>query len=132
MKKALIFEGHIVEICQAEFPISPEMHWLDVDDDVSTKTHRYENGVAVPIVAVPTPLIPLQQIRALEQAHDDDQRKLNRQSAIDTALTIACRNPAALGKTRAEVHAIYYATNRGYKTMVDVEAQCAALRKLIV
>ena len=75
---------------------------------------------------------PIQQIRALEQAHDDDQRKLNRQAAIDTALTIATRNPAAAGMTRDQVHAAYYAGNRGYKSMVDLEVQCAALRKLIV
>lgn len=81
---------------------------------------------------VPPPPTPIQQIRALEQAHDDDQRKLNRQGAIDTALTIACRNPAAAAMTRDQVHAAYYAGNRGYRAMVDLEAQCAALRKLIV
>ena len=80
-------------------------------------------------IAPPT---PIQQIRALEQAHDDDQRKLNRQGAIDTALTVACRNPAAASMTRDQVHAAYYAGNRGYRAMVDLEAQCVALRKLIV
>lgn len=77
---------------------------------------------------VPPPTA-LDQIRALEQTHIDDQRKLNRQAAIDTALTVACRSPAAEGKTRDEVHAIYYATNRGYRAMVDLEAQIAELRK---
>lgn len=79
----------------------------------------------------PPPYTPtaLDQIRALEQTHIDDQRKLNRQAAIDTALTVACRSPAAEGKTRDEVHAIYYATNRGYRAMVDLEAQIAELRK---
>jgi hypothetical protein len=71
----------------------------------------------------------IDQIRALEQTHIDDQRKLNRQAAIDTALTVACRSPAAEGKTRDEVHAIYYASNRGYRAMVDLEAQIAELRK---
>lgn len=80
----------------------------------------------------PPPLTPIQQIRALEQANDDNQRKLNRQAAIDTALTIACRAPAAAGMTRDQVNAAYYAGNLGYKTVVDLEAQCAALRKLIV
>ena len=77
---------------------------------------------------VPT---PLEQIRALEQAHDDDQRKLNRQGAIDTALTIACRNPAAQGKTRQEVHDSHYATNRAYQALFDLEAACIELRKQI-
>lgn len=71
----------------------------------------------------------IDQIRALEQTHIDDQRKLNRQAAIDTALTVACRSQAAEGKTRDEVHTIYYATNRGYRAMVDLEAQIAELRK---
>lgn len=78
---------------------------------------------------IPPPPTALEQIRALEQAHDDDQRKLNRQAAIDTALTVACRSPAAEGKTRDEVHAVYYATNRGYRAMVDLEAQITELRK---
>lgn len=79
----------------------------------------------------PVPPAPsaIDQIRALEQTHMDDQRKLNRQAAIDTALTVACRSQAAEGKTRDEVHAIYYATNRGYRAMVDLEAQIAELRK---
>lgn len=81
---------------------------------------------------VPAPPTPIQQIRALEQAHDDDQRKLNRQAAIDTALTIACRSPAAATMTRDQVHTYYYSTNRGYRAMVDLEAACASLRKQIV
>ena len=92
------------------------------------KGQEFLEGAAL-YVAPPT---PMQQIRALEQAHDDDQRKLNRQAAIDTALTIAARNPAAAGMTRDQVHAAYYAANRGYKSMVDLETACAALRKLIV
>lgn len=75
---------------------------------------------------------PLQQIHALEQAHDDDQRKLNRQAAIDTALTVACRNPAAATMTRDQVHAYYYTNNRGYRAMVDLETACSTLRKQIV
>lgn len=97
-------------------------HWLQWITDGNT-----------PAAAdIPPPLTPLQQIRALEQLHDDDQRKLNRQAAIDVALSVACRNVAAAGKTREQVHTIYYATNRGYKALVDLEAACAALRKLIV
>lgn len=77
------------------------------------------------------PTTPIQQIRALEQAHDDDQRKLNRQAAIDTALTVACRSPAAAGMTHDQVHASECAALR-YRAMVDLEAQYGALRKQIV
>jgi hypothetical protein len=80
----------------------------------------------------PAPPTPLEQIRALEQAHDDDQRRLNRQAAIDTALTIMCRAPEAQGYTRDQVHALLYAANRGYKAMVDLEAEISLLRKQIV
>lgn len=90
-----------------------------------------EGNTPLPADIPPAPT-PLQQIRALEQAHDDAQRKLNRQAAIDTALTIACRNPAAASMTRAEVHAYYYATNRGYRMTVDLEAACEVWRKQIV
>ena len=81
---------------------------------------------------IPPPPTALEQIRALEQTHDDDQRKLNRQAAIDTALTIACRSPAAAGKTREQVHALWYEANRGYRAMVDLEARIVELRKKIV
>lgn len=100
---------------------------------------RFVNGnwvvLVAPADAPPTAVLPLtslQEIRALEQKHDDDQRKFNRQSAIDVALTVACRSPAAAGKTRDEAHAIYYATNRGYRAMRDLETECARLRKFIV
>ena len=93
---------------------------------------QYEGQEFVEVaVLYDAPPTPLQEIRALEQAHDDDQRKLNRQAAIDTALTIVCRTPQAAGKTRAEVHDIWYATNRGYKAMVDLEAAVVELRKKI-
>ena len=91
-----------------------------------------EDGNTPEPADIPPPPSPLEQIRALEQANDDDQRKLNRQAAIDTALTIACRDPRVTNKTRAEVHTIYYASNRGYKAMVDLEAKVEALRKKIV
>ena len=90
-----------------------------------------EGNTPLPADIPPSPT-PLEQIRALEQAHSDDQRRLNRQGSIDTALTIMCRSPQAQGKTRAEVHTLLYAANRGYRAMVDLEAQIDLLRKQIV
>jgi hypothetical protein len=75
---------------------------------------------------------PLDRIRALEQANDDNQRWLNRQAAIDTALSIMCRAPEAQGYTRNQVHDLLYSANRGYKAMVDLEAEISLLRKQIV
>lgn len=75
---------------------------------------------------------PLEQIRALEQAHEGDQRKLTRISILELALDKSCANPSMAGKTRAEVHAAYYAISRGYRELFDLEQQCAALRKQIV
>ncbi|MFN5348811.1 MAG: hypothetical protein ACK5A0_04640 [Polaromonas sp.] len=88
-------------------------------------------GNTVQPADVPPAPTAIDKIRELEAKHEDDQRKLNRQAAIDTALTIACRHPKAAGKTRDEVHAIYYATHRGYRAMVDIEAQIVELRKQI-
>lgn len=63
MKKALIFQGQIVEIAAAEFPVSPEMQWLDVADDVTMATHRYSGGAVVPI-----PAPSLSEVRAAKLA----------------------------------------------------------------
>lgn len=43
MKKALIFDGQLIEIANTSFPVVEDMHWLDVEDDVSVETHKY-NG----------------------------------------------------------------------------------------
>lgn len=50
---------------------------------------------------------------------------------VEAAPDEACRSPAASGKTRAEVQAICYATNRVYRMLFGLELQCAAERKKI-
>lgn len=52
MKKALIFQGKLIEVNLLAFPVSPEMHWVDVADDVTPETHQLQNGV---IVEIPKP-----------------------------------------------------------------------------
>lgn len=81
---------------------------------------------------IPPPPTPLEQIRALEQKHDDDQRKITRISILELALDKACANPAMAGKTRAQVHDLYSAASRGYRELYALEVECARLRKLIV
>lgn len=46
MKKALIFQGNLIQIEDVNFPVSSEMKWIDVANDVTTVTHIY-NGVTV-------------------------------------------------------------------------------------
>lgn len=75
---------------------------------------------------------PLEQIRALEQKHDDDQRKITRISILELALDKACANPVMAGETRAKVHELYSAMSRGYRELFALEVECARLRKLIV
>ena len=45
MKKALVFEGQIVQIESITFPVAPELNWMDVADDVSIETHQVVDGV---------------------------------------------------------------------------------------
>ena len=42
--KALIFENKVVDLCETEFPVSPEMEWVDCDDTVKAG-YSYEDGV---------------------------------------------------------------------------------------
>tara|TARA_B100002019_G_scaffold131268_1_gene112777 strand:- start:5543 stop:5902 length:360 start_codon:yes stop_codon:yes gene_type:complete len=41
--KALIFENKVVDLCETEFPVSPEMEWVDCDDTVKTN-YEYKDG----------------------------------------------------------------------------------------
>lgn len=80
----------------------------------------------------PPPPTPLEQIRALEQKHEDDQRKITRISILELALDKMCANAAMVGKTRAQVHDAYCLLSRGYRELFALEVECARLRKLIV
>ena len=59
MKKALIFQGKLVETAAESFPVSPEMQWVDVADDVTPETHQY-NGTSVVI----NPPKPTSEVKA--------------------------------------------------------------------
>lgn len=63
MKKALIFQGRIIEVAAVEFPVSPEMVWENVADSVFPETHIW-NGTAV----VPKP--PKTQTELDKEASD--------------------------------------------------------------
>ena len=76
----------------------------------------------------PSQPTPLEQIRALEATHADDQAKLTRQSLLAIALDKACATPAAAGLTRAQVHGDLMTKDNGYAALFNLEAQIAALR----
>ena len=71
MKKVLVFQNQINDIVAvgSEFPVSPEMQWMDAPDDVSSQTHQVVNGV---ISLKPGPTLAqaqLTQITTLEAAY---------------------------------------------------------------
>ena len=103
-----------------------------VDDDFSLEPGKWQLFEGAWVAWPTTPPTPLQQIRALEQAHDDDQRKLTRISILELALDKVCLHPSMAGKTRAQVHTLYHAASRGYRELFELEVQIAALRSLIV
>ena len=61
MKKALIFQGRLVEVAAEEFPVSPEMNWVDVADDVTTETHEWDGLV---MAAIPPVVLGYRELRA--------------------------------------------------------------------
>lgn len=71
MKKALIFQNQIHDIVAvgSEFPVSPEMQWVDAPDDVSSQTHQVVAGV----IALKPPK-PLAEIKASKLAQLDTAR----------------------------------------------------------
>lgn len=74
---------------------------------------------------------PLTKIRALEAAQADRQAKATRIATLKSALDWACTLPQAAGKTREEVHAMYYSADTTYRELYELEQACEALRKLI-
>ena len=71
MKKALVFESQIVQIEAVSFPVSPELIWVDVADDVSMDTHIF-NGVEVVVKPAPPPTT-YQELRAAAYPSFADQ-----------------------------------------------------------
>ena len=111
------------------------LHSIDSDDFedlLPAGSVQITDAEAEALRSKPAPPTPLEQIRALEQKHDDDQRKITRISILELALDKACANPAMAGKTRAQVHELYSAASRGYRELFALEVECARLRKLIV
>jgi hypothetical protein len=52
MKKALIHDGKIVQIAENEFPVSPEMEWIDCPNDTETG-QAYINKTIQPLEPIP-------------------------------------------------------------------------------
>ena len=69
MKKALVFEGQIVQIEAASFPVAPALIWVDVADDASMETHVFD-GVAVVMKPPPPPPTLAQSKAAIDKQRD--------------------------------------------------------------
>lgn len=64
MKKVLVFQNQLHDVVEAgsEFPVSPEMVWMDLPDGASSATHEF-NGTAI-VLKPPVPLPSYRQLRA--------------------------------------------------------------------
>ena len=49
MKKALTNKTQILEVCGAEFPVHPDLTWVDVPDD-TTERDTYVDGAVVKFI----------------------------------------------------------------------------------
>ena len=49
MKKALTNKTQILEVCGAEFPVHPDLTWVDVPDD-TTASDTYVDGKVVKVI----------------------------------------------------------------------------------
>lgn len=47
MKKALVSGSYILDVCDAEFPVHPDLIWVDVPDDTRAQHDTYANGAVV-------------------------------------------------------------------------------------
>jgi len=45
--RALIFDGRIVQVAAVEFPVAPELHWIDAPNDATPETHIFSGGAVV-------------------------------------------------------------------------------------
>ena len=92
MKKVLVFQNQLYDVvdADAEFPVSPEMVWMDLPDGVSGATHEF-NGIefvlkpAQVFLSAPTPgsfAVPPTSIAPLDFL---ERFTLTEQLAITTA-----------------------------------------------
>ena len=49
MKKALTNKTQILEVCDAEFPVHPDLIWVDVPDD-TTERDTYVDGAVIKFI----------------------------------------------------------------------------------
>ena len=49
MKKALTNKTQILEVCDAEFPVHPDLVWVDVPDD-TTERDTYVDGAVIKFI----------------------------------------------------------------------------------
>jgi hypothetical protein len=74
MKKALTNKTQILEVCDAEFPVHPDLVWVDVPDD-TTEKDTYVNGAVVKFAYPEIPPAP-QSLTDMILGNPDELAKL--------------------------------------------------------
>lgn len=77
--KALVKENMVVQVDDKEFPVHPDLQWVNCDETVKPGC-RYENGVFTPCTPQAIEVIPLSHLKmeALwDSIANNDNTKLN-------------------------------------------------------
>ena len=54
MKKALVFNGEVVDMAENEFPVSPEMEWIDAEQSTRVgDKHSEQDGFTKRVIIPP-------------------------------------------------------------------------------
>lgn len=124
MKKALIFDGAIVQIEAAEFPVAPPLIWVDAPADATIGTHIYDGAAVVPKPAPPppTPEQVIDKYTALIQKRLDDFAKTRGYDGILSACTYAT---SAVTKFKAEGQYAVQARDNTWATGAAIMADVA-------
>jgi hypothetical protein len=118
--------------------IEPEYaHFLPVGS--MPITEQEAEALRIANTPAPTPLSPLEQIRALEAAKADGTAKIMRQGMLLQTVALAMARPDAAALTEGmtpeqakdAVVAVLLATDPGFKLMYELEQAIEPLRALI-
>ena len=71
--KALIHNGLIVDVATAAFPVSPEMQWVDCQNDCQAHQWKFENGVCNPPQSPTLAETQASKRKAINQSRDAEE-----------------------------------------------------------
>jgi hypothetical protein len=87
MKRALIQGTRICEVADVSFPVAPDLQWVDVADDTTTKD-TYENGAVIKY-APPVLSIAEQALQEITRLESFISERRKREALLDNAEAIA-------------------------------------------